>query len=161
MEYYRKALAIWKKALGPEHPDVAVTLNNMGLVYWRSSKYDQAHQYLRKAVAIWETALGPEHPLLAWPLGGIGNVFVDQGRHHDALAPLGRAVRICEEKTCNPEPHGHGLFGLAQALFATGGDAERAIELARQAREVFGKTPNALKQQLEEVNAWLKEHGAE
>ena len=43
---------------------------------------------------------------------------------------------------------------------ATGGDKERAIKLAKQAREIFGKTPKAFKKELEEVNTWLQKHGA-
>ena len=31
--YYEKALAIWKKTLGEEHPRVALALNNVGMVY--------------------------------------------------------------------------------------------------------------------------------
>ena len=30
---YKRALAIRKKALGDEHPDVAQTLNNLGVLY--------------------------------------------------------------------------------------------------------------------------------
>ena len=33
LEYYEKALAIDKKTHGEEHPDVATSLNNIGLVY--------------------------------------------------------------------------------------------------------------------------------
>ena len=30
--YHERALAIWEKALGADHPDVATSLNNLGLV---------------------------------------------------------------------------------------------------------------------------------
>ena len=30
---YQRALAIWEKALGPEHPDVATSLNNLAALY--------------------------------------------------------------------------------------------------------------------------------
>ena len=35
---------------------------------------------------------------------------------------------------------------------------ERAIKLAKQARDIFKKTPKAFKKELEEVNAWLEKH---
>ena len=69
-------------------------------------------------------------------------------------------MRICDKKACAPAPHGRGLFALARALVATDGDNERAIRLATEARGVFGKAPY-LNKELEEVNAWLKERGAE
>jgi tetratricopeptide (TPR) repeat protein len=139
---------------------VATVLNNLGLVFSSQGKYDKALEYYRKSLAIYEKALGPEHPEVAWPLSAMGGVFLDKGMPEEALEPLGRAVRICEKKTCQPEPHGRGLFGLARALVATDGDNERAIRLAAEARGVFGKTPY-LKNELEEVSAWLKERGAE
>ncbi len=30
---YKRALAIWEKALGPEHPHVAASLNNLAELY--------------------------------------------------------------------------------------------------------------------------------
>jgi hypothetical protein len=33
--------------------------------------------------------------------------------------------------------------------------------LAKQAREMFNKTPKAFNKELEEVNAWLQEQGVE
>ena len=70
-------------------------------------------------------------------------------------------MSICEKTTCDPEPHGQGLYGLARALVATDGDTEHANRLARQAREVLGKTPKRFNKELEEVNAWLQEQGVE
>ena len=32
LEYYQKSLAIWLKQLGPDHPHVAISYNNIGLV---------------------------------------------------------------------------------------------------------------------------------
>src|SRR5689334_16201858 len=35
---YLKCLALREKILGPEHPDVASTLNNLGALYWEMGK---------------------------------------------------------------------------------------------------------------------------
>ena len=67
---------------------------------------------------------------------------------------------ILQKKTFYPVPHGRGLLGLARALVATNGDKDRAIKLAKQAREMFGKAPY-LKKNLEEVKVWLQERGVE
>ena len=104
--------------------------------------------------------LGSNHPKVAQSLFNIGMELVGQGLTEQALTPLERAVSICEKKTCEPDFHGNGLFSLARALMATIGDRQNAIKLAKQAREIFGKTPNAFKKELEEVNTWLQKHGA-
>ena len=56
-----RALAIREKALGPEHPDVAQTLNLLALVYWGQGRYGDAVPLFEKALAIREKTLGPEH----------------------------------------------------------------------------------------------------
>jgi len=50
LESYQKALAIWLKKLGPDHPSVATSYNNIGSVYQRTGEHDQALEcYLKGA----------------------------------------------------------------------------------------------------------------
>ena len=39
---FQQSLAIWKKALGPEHPDVATSLNNLAELYHAQGLYAKA-----------------------------------------------------------------------------------------------------------------------
>ena len=39
---HQQSLAIKEKALGPEHPDVAVSLNNLASLYQSQGKYAEA-----------------------------------------------------------------------------------------------------------------------
>ena len=48
--------------LGPEHPDVATTLNNLGLLYDNMGDYGQALPLCQRALEIMEKVLGPQHP---------------------------------------------------------------------------------------------------
>ena len=154
LNHLLKALAIDEKALGPDHPDLAYDLNSLGLVYWKSAQFEKALAYYGKALAIWEKAFGPDHPLVAEALSGIGNALVDQKRPEQAIEPLARALRICENNTCQPEPHGRGLFALAQAMAATNKNLARAIELAKQAKEEFAKAAYLTKER-KAVDAWI------
>jgi tetratricopeptide (TPR) repeat protein len=56
------ARAIDEKALGPDHPDVAIDLNNLALLYDNQGRYADAEPLYKRALAISEKALGPEHP---------------------------------------------------------------------------------------------------
>ena len=62
---YQRSLAIWEKALGPEHPDVAQSLNNLARLYDTQGRYADAEPLCQRSLAIWETTLGPEHPAVA------------------------------------------------------------------------------------------------
>jgi tetratricopeptide (TPR) repeat protein len=58
----QRALAILEKALGPGHPDVATSLNNLAELYRAQGTYERALPLYERALAIWEKALGPGHP---------------------------------------------------------------------------------------------------
>ena len=122
LKHYRRSLIIRETALGPKHPLIATTLSNMGLTFSSQGKYDKAHDYLNRSLAIRSEALGTDHPIVTWSLSGIGNVYIDQGMPKRALSPLEKVAALCGKITCDPDPYGRGLFGLARALIATSGD---------------------------------------
>ena len=62
LEYYQKSLAIDLKQLGPEHPNVAASYNNMAYVFKAKKDLPKAKEYWEKAYAIRLKKLGPDHP---------------------------------------------------------------------------------------------------
>ena len=58
-----EALAIREKALGPDHPDVALNLNNLAALYWTRAEYDEAEPLFRRALAISEKASALTTPM--------------------------------------------------------------------------------------------------
>ena len=48
--------------LGPNHPDVAMTLNNLAVLFKEQGKFNQAEPLFRRALAIFESCLDPDHP---------------------------------------------------------------------------------------------------
>ena len=65
LEHYQKALAIILKQLGPKHPSVATSYNNIGMGHDNEGEYDKALEYYKKSLAIELKQLGPEHPDVA------------------------------------------------------------------------------------------------
>jgi tetratricopeptide (TPR) repeat protein len=66
---YLRALAIKEKLLGADHPDVAMTLNNLAVVHKAQRQYARAEPLYKRALSIFERALGPRHPTVAICLG--------------------------------------------------------------------------------------------
>ena len=60
---FERALAIREKALGPEHPLTATTLNNLAVLLQDQGDLAGARSLNERALAIREKALGPEHPI--------------------------------------------------------------------------------------------------
>ena len=68
---YARAVAVGKKALkvaeesvGPDHPDVAKSLNNLAGLYDTQGEYAAAEPIYKRALKIREEALGPDHPFV-------------------------------------------------------------------------------------------------
>jgi len=59
---YQRALEIIEKVLGPQHPDVATTLNNLAGLYYHTERYEEALPLLERSLKIFESKLGPAHP---------------------------------------------------------------------------------------------------
>ena len=62
LEHFQKALAIWLKQLGPEHPHVVMSYYNIAYVYKAKKDLAKAKEYWEKAYAICLKILGPNHP---------------------------------------------------------------------------------------------------
>ena len=77
-------LAIREKALGPDHPDVAKSLNNLAVLYDNEGRYAEAEPLYKRALAIREKALGPDHPDVAISLNNLSLVV-----------PQPRSLRRC------------------------------------------------------------------
>ena len=72
---HKRALAIKEKAVGPDHPSVAASLNNMAEQYDAKGQYALAEPLYRRSLAIWEKVLGPEHADVAECLQLVGGLL--------------------------------------------------------------------------------------
>ena len=97
-----KALETRIKALGPDHPDVAITLSDLGTVVWRKGDFARAEVLQEQALAIREKRLGPESKEVASSLHNLGTLNWSQGNYDEARRLLERALAI-REKILGPE----------------------------------------------------------
>ena len=86
LEYLEKALDIQKRLLGDDHPDTAVSLNNIGMLYQEMGNREKALEYLEKALDIWKRLLGDDHPDTIDSVMSLGNLFLVLNRRPEALA---------------------------------------------------------------------------
>src|SRR5262245_39970578 len=128
-----RALAIQEKALGPEHPDVAIALTTLALLYDEKGDATRALPLLQRALAIREQALGPESTVLATTLENIAAITDHQGETARAEALYQRALAI-KEKVLGAD---HPLVATTLSNLATPvaerGDFAQAEALLRRA----------------------------
>ena len=93
----QRALAIWEKVLGPEHPDVALSLNNLALLYHAQGQYAEAQPLYQRALAILEKTMSPEHPKVAACLKNYAFLLRNMDRPEEAELLESRA-RVIHQK---------------------------------------------------------------
>jgi tetratricopeptide (TPR) repeat protein len=89
-----EALRISKKALGPNHPDVAVRLANLALIKAKQGDRRAALAHYREALRIDERAYGENHPALGVDLDNLAGICADLDMLTEAQGLLKRAVTI-------------------------------------------------------------------
>ena len=90
----KKALEIAEKNVGPNHPDVATSLNNLALLYANQGEYTSAEPLYKRALTIREKALGPDHPSVAGSLNNLALLYRATKRDREAEILEQRAARI-------------------------------------------------------------------
>jgi hypothetical protein len=80
----REAAALQEQTLGPHHPELANTLNNLGIVCEMTDNPIDAEHYFRRAYAIATATLAPDHPVVA----------TSRKNLHDFCAARGRPVEL-------------------------------------------------------------------
>ncbi|KAJ5186104.1 protein kinase subdomain-containing protein [Penicillium cf. griseofulvum] len=99
---YQRALAGYKKSLGPDHTSTLNTVNNLGLLYSRQGKLKEAEELYQRALAGREKALGPDHTSTLNTVNNLGNLYSDQGKLKEAEELYQRAL-AGREKALGPD----------------------------------------------------------
>ena len=73
---HKRALVIYEKAFGPDHPNVAASLDGLARLCRAQGRYDAAEPLCKRALAIREKALGPDHPDVATSLNDLAGLYV-------------------------------------------------------------------------------------
>ena len=90
----RRSLMINEKALGPDHPHVATSLNNLAGLYDAQGKYREAEPLYMRSIAISKKVFGPDHPDVAVVCKNMAKLYRKIGKKEEADKLEERAGRI-------------------------------------------------------------------
>ncbi|WCD95339.1 tetratricopeptide repeat protein [Streptomyces sp. HUAS 31] len=131
-----RALKVTEAALGPDHLDTALRLDNLAGSLGDLGRYIEALSLRERALQVTEAAGGPDHPDTATRLSNLATTFSALGRHAEAL-PLARRALQINEAELGPDHRDTStcLSNLAAVLSALGRHAE-ALGLEERALQV-------------------------
>jgi tetratricopeptide (TPR) repeat protein/tRNA A-37 threonylcarbamoyl transferase component Bud32 len=135
---FERLLPISVRIYGPDHPNTARTLNNLGYAEGLLGRHAEALEAHKQAASIIERAVGPNAPSFAVAILGVGASLIGLGRYEEAEEALERAAALAG----NADPASiwvgwalerHGLAALrtgdtARAL----ADVKRGLEIAEK-----------------------------
>jgi tetratricopeptide (TPR) repeat protein/CHAT domain-containing protein len=120
-----KILAIYRKALGEDHPHTATSYNNLADILHEQGRYAEAGPLYEKALAIDRRALGEDHPGTAECCNKLAENLIAQGRYAEAWPLSEKALAIRQKALGEDHPDtAKGYRGLAYNLYAQGRYAE-------------------------------------
>jgi CHAT domain-containing protein len=105
---------------------MALTLNNLGLMYWKQLEYAKAADHYRRALEIAEKVYGPESIEITYGLGNLGVIAKETGDYDTAEAYYKRCLAI-SEKVLGPQNPQTGVHSESLGiLYRDKGDYARA-----------------------------------
>ncbi len=132
----RRALQIDETSYGPDHPTVAIDLNNLAQLLKDTNRLTEAEPLMRRALQIDETSYGPDHPTVAIDLNNLAQLLKDTNRLTEAEPLMRRALQIDETSYGPDHPTvAIDLNNLAQLLKDTNRLTE-AEPLMRRALQI-------------------------
>ncbi len=93
------ALAIVEGKMGPDHPMLVRTLNNLASLANRTGHRDEGGERLRRALDIAERRLGPDHPVYAAVLANYAEFLRLCGEKSQAKALAARSSEILKDSS--------------------------------------------------------------
>ena len=124
--------------LGPDHPDVATALNNLGALYRAQRRYGEAEPLYLRALVIWKKALGPDHPDVATGLNNLAELYRERGRLDEAELMQTKALVIREQALGAGHPLvAASLNNLAELATGTIAEAEPLMRSLDNLAELY------------------------
>ncbi len=134
---FRQALAIQRKVLGKNHPDLADTLFGLAQVLESEGEPEESETFYREFLEIRRKVYGNEHVVVADCLNNLADALVAQGKLAEAESFSREALAMKRKLLPNDDPGvATSLRDLGFVLFSEGRSAE-AERLMREALATF------------------------
>ena len=134
-----RAMVLYKKVMGEEHPDTAGSLNNLAVLYERQGRYEEAEPLYGQALEIYKKVLGEEHPSTVTSVNNLAFLYAGQGRYEEAEPLYLQALEIRKRVLGEEHPSTARSFGNLARLYERQGRYKEAEPLYEQALEIHKK----------------------
>ena len=138
--HFERSLGLQLQFLGSEHPDVAISYNNLANDLKRQGDLKQAKEYHERALAVSQQTLGPQHPDVATSYNNLATVLRDQGDLKQAKEYHERALAIRQQTLGPQHPDVATSYNNLATVLGDQGDLKQAKEYHERARAIRQQT---------------------
>jgi tetratricopeptide (TPR) repeat protein len=131
-----RALQIDEESFGPQHPEVAIHLNNLASLLQATNRLSEAEPLKRRALQIDEASFGPQHPNIAIRLNNLAQLLQATNRLSEAEPLMRRALQINEDSFGPQHPHVATLLSNLASLLQDTNRLTEAEPLMRGALQI-------------------------
>ncbi|RUM44313.1 MAG: hypothetical protein DSY46_05935, partial [Hydrogenimonas sp.] len=137
LEHLNRALQIRLATLGKNHPDTAVSYNNIGLVWDSKGEYNKALEFDNQALQIYLATLGKNHPSTASSYNNIGAVWNNKGEYDNALEFYNQALQIHLATLGKNHPSTATSYNNIGSVWYHKGEYDKALEFYNKTLHIF------------------------
>ncbi len=119
LDYYERALSIYSKLHGMDHPKIAISYTNIGVAYRELELYGDAVNNFESALKIWNKVYSQPHQTKAFVLSNLGQTYTAIGDTEIARDYYAQALDMYRQSYGNKHPD---IAGVLNAI----GNAELA-----------------------------------
>jgi serine/threonine-protein kinase len=101
----RRALALRREALGPDHPHSAMIRSNIATALAAQGKLAEAEAECRHVIEMQQKDLGPDHPEVAASRNNLAAVLQSQGKYEEAEAEFRAVLKLLRDALGPEHPH--------------------------------------------------------
>ncbi len=138
-----RVLEIREKTLGPDHPDVALAVNNLSNLFNLKGDFEKSEEGYQRALKIREKVLGPEHPDVASTLNNLAYLYNEKGEFAKAEELYKRAVTINEKALGAEHPDVAAVLTSFGKLYFERCEFDKAEPLFQRAQTTWEKALGA------------------
>ncbi|CAI5717174.1 unnamed protein product [Hyaloperonospora brassicae] len=137
LDCIRESLKIRREILEPGHPDIALSLSNMGVIHWQNKQPDKAFAMLTEAVEMLEKKTGAESVLTALAKNNLAYARKEAREYDDAIKLYEEVLSV--RKQVLGSAHNETIMArhnLAEAYRASGNE-DKAVQVQNEILDLF------------------------
>lgn len=149
-QVFKRSLDIRESELGPDHPDVALGLNNLAEVYRKQARYGDAERLHQRSLEIRRNSEAADPLDVAQSLNNLAGLYREEGKQKESQPLYEESLRIFEERLPKNHPDIAISLNNLAVLYQTLGKYSEAEPLYERSLAIIGPDADASL-----VNTWL------